>query len=234
MAEKDGEKKGDNGDLDLSKNPVIIEMGKTIKGLGILLTQQQAATAKTNESLNSLVEVIKEGKLSGSPKPDDKKIDPDAINDLDNSQLVPLVLSEVGKLLDSKIGKIGERIDKTDQDIVNSDVKKQVEALIRTSPDFFEWSSEIKELAAKNSGLNVKQLYTLARSESQSKAEEMDEKYKKEGEKGDEEKPGLIGLMPTSGVTAEGDEKLTKGEAAAQAWEDTLENFPEIAQLGEG
>ena len=231
------DKKGDKGkgseDLDLSKNPAIIEMGKTIKGLGILLTQQGAAQAKQTESLSELVETIKAGKLSGTPEPDPKNVDPDAINELDNSQLVPLVLSEVGKLLDDKLGGINKKVDATDQSILDKDLKSQFTDILKSNPDFLEWSGEIKDLNTKSPGLTMKQVYTLARTENPTKSAEMDEKYKSDEDKS-EKKPGLIGLMPTSGVMVEGDEKLTTKEAGEQAWEDTLESFPELAQLGEG
>ncbi len=230
---KEGDKDKDDDKLDLSKNPVIIEMGKTLKGLGILLTQQGAAQAKQAEGLDSLVKSIKEGKLGGPPpKKDD--VDPDAINELENSQLVPLVLAEVGKLLDTKLGDMGKRIDGTDQRFVNKELEGQVKAILIEHKDFLEWSGEIKDLNEKSPGLTMKQLYMLAREANPTKSAEMDEKFKDEGDGKGEEKPGLIGLMPTSGVTVEGDEKLTTKEASEQAWEDTLENFPEMAQLGEG
>lgn len=234
MADKDGDKKKGSDDLDLSKNPVIIELGKAIKGLGALVTQQSAASVKTNENLNALVESIKAGDLGGK-KPKDNEPDPDAMDDLTNSQLIPLVLSEVGKLLDEKLKVIDTKITTTDQGIVDDKVEKEFKALVVTNPDLFEWSGEITELNKKTPGLSIKQLYNLAKSENPDKTAEMDEKFKKdeEGDKG-KDKSGLIGFMPTSGVTVEGNEKLTKEEAADKAWDDTLEEFPALAQLGEG
>lgn len=233
MADKDGDKKKGIDDLDLSKNPVIVELGKAIKGLGALVTQQSAASVKTNENLNALVESIKAGDLGGK-KPKDNEPDPDAINDMDNAALVPLILSELGKLMDDKLKTIDTKISNTNQGIVDEKVEKEFKALVVTNPDLFEWSGEITDLNKKTPGLSIKQLYNLAKFENPDKVAEMDEKFKKEeGDKGKDE-PGLIGFMPTSGVTVEGDEKLTKEEAADKAWDDTLEEFPALAQLGEG
>jgi len=236
MADKDGDKNKDGDDLDLSKNPVIIELGKAIKGLGALVTQQGAASVKTNENLTTLIGEIKAGNLGGGKKDGEGDPDPDAINDLDNSQLVPLVLSEVGKLLDSKLKTLDTKIGATDQGIADDKIEKEFKALVLTNPDLFEWSGEIAELNKGTPGLSIKQLYTLARDGNPDKVAEMDEKFKKEGEEGDKDKdePGLLGFMPTSGVTTEEDEKLTKEEAADKAWDDTLEEFPALAQLGEG
>jgi len=236
MAGKEGDKdKKGNEDLDLSKNPTIVAMEKTLAGLASLITQQGQSQAKTNKSLDSLVTSIREGKLGGPSKKKEEDIDPDAINDLENSQLVPLIMDEIGKLIDGKLGDVGKRIDNTDKDIADGKVAAQVKALVGTNPDLFEWSDEIKEMATKNPNLTIKQAYNLAQEENPTKVAEMAEKYKdKDGEK-EKDKPGLIGLMPTSGaMAAEDDEKLTKDEAAEAAWEDTLENFPAIAQLGEG
>lgn len=228
------EKKGDGGKKDsLSDNPVIVEMGKAIKGLGILLTQQQAAQAKTNESINSLVKSINDGKLSGEPKKKEE-VDPDAINELENAQLIPLVLEEVGKLIDSKMGTVQSNLDKTNQNINEREVESQYKVLLGTNPDLIEWTSEMKDLSIKTPGLSLKQLYTLARDGNETKSAEVDEKHK---DKSDDKKvsEGFLSLMPTSGaIPAEGDEKLTKREAGEQAWEDTLQDFPGLAQLGEG
>ena len=239
MPKKDGENGKDGDDLDLSKNPVIIELGKAIKGLGALVTQQSAASVKTNENLTALVESIKSGDLGGGKKKEpDGEPDPDALDDLTNSQIIPLVLGEVGKLLDEKLKTLDTKIGQTDQGIADDKIEKEFKALVLTNPDLFEWSGEIAELNKTTPGLSIKQLYTLARDSNPDKVAEMTEKFKKEKEgkdgEDDEGDPGLIGFMPTSGVTAEGDEKLTKEEAANKAWEDTLEEFPALAQLGEG
>ena len=238
MAEKKGDKEEGNEDLDLSKNPIIIEMGKTMTGLATLLTQQGQAQAKTNDGLNSLMEAIKSGELGGKKKDKDENVDPDAINDLENSQLVPLVLSEVGKLLDKKLGTIGERIDDTDKKLADTEISDQVKALLPNNPDLFDWADDIRSFskANPNSTLTVKQILTLVKDENPTKVAEMTEKYKdKDGEGEDKDKPGLLGFMPTSGaMSVDDDEKLTKEEAADKAWDDTLENFPALGQLGEG
>ncbi len=232
---KDDNKDGDKDDLDLSKNPAIIAINKTLTGLGMLMTAQQTASAKTNQGLDTLVEQIKAGKLGGDkPDDDDKKVDPDAINELENDQLVKIVLSEVGKMMDDKLGGVRKELDNTNKGIMSRDVETEFRSLLVTNPDLIEWTGEMKTISDKTPGLSINQLYTLARSGDETKSAEMDEKHKVESDDDKETTPGLIGFMPTSGPTAEGDEKLTRAEESEQAWQETLDAFPEIAQLGEG
>jgi len=231
----DPKKKGDDDEkLDLSKNPVILAMEKAIKGMGMMLTQQGTAQATTNENLGKLIKSIESGKLGNPPKKEE--VDPDAINELENSQIIPLVLEEVGKLIDKKLGGIKGDLDKTNAEISNRDVEAQFKSLLADNPDLIEWTGEMKDLSEKTPGLSIGQLYTLAKDGNETKVAEMDEKYKDKSDETGGIPDGLtLSFMPTSGVMAEeGDEKLTKEEAGNKAWDDTMEKFPELAVLGEG
>lgn len=215
-------------DLKLSEDPSFQELQKTVKGLGMIVTQQQQQGVKLQESISSLV-----GKLDGlvdNPRGNDlDDDDEDAINDLDNKKLVKLVLSEVGKVIDEKIGAVGKRIDSTASKMSEAEVKRQIVDL--GAKDFFDWSDEIGNLAKANPNLSVKQLYKLARDENPEKATQLDEKYK---DKSEDKGKQYLSLMPTSGATAESDEKLTSEQALEKAWEETIEEFPGLANLGEG
>lgn len=222
MADDDKPKTGDEL---LAASEAFKKLSKTVEGLAILVQQGQATHTKTQGNFDALIK-----KLDGmSAKPKEKDPDPEAINDLDNKDFLKIVLNEMGKLVDKKVGVVSEQIEITQGNLSRSEIKKQIIDLGR--PDFFEWTDEMRKIAEHSPNLSVKQLYSLAREENETKATEMDEKYVKKDDKPD---VGLLSLMPTSGMTAEGDEKLTKEQAMDKAWDDTLENFPGLAHLGDG
>lgn len=219
------DEKSKSGDELLAASDAFKKLSKTVEGLAILVQQGQAAQTKTQGNFDTLIT-----KLDGmSTKTKEKEPDPEAINDLDNKDFLKIVLSEMGKLVDKKVGVVSEQIEITQGNLSRSEIKKQIIDLGR--PDFFEWTDEMRKISETSPNLSVKQLYSLAREENDTKADEMDDKYATKDDKTD---TGLLSLMPTSGVTAEGDEKLTTEEALDKAWDDTMENFPGLSQLGDG
>ena len=222
-----GDDKTKKGDEKFEDSEAFKKLNKTVQGLAILVQQGQVAATKSQGNFDTLI--AKMDKMS-VVKPIKKDVDPEAINDLENDEFLKIVLKEMGKLVDDKVGKVSDRIDVTDGRVSQTEVKKQIIDLNKS--DFFDWTDEIKNLSKNNPALNVKQLYNLARDGNESKAAELDEKYAEK--KDDKDKPGFLGLMPTSGVTAEGDEKLTNEEAMDKAWDETMDQFPGLATLGEG
>jgi uncharacterized coiled-coil protein SlyX len=221
----------DDKKFDLTKDPAFQEVQRQLKGLGMIVTQQSQSSKKLTESVSALV-----GKLDGittTRKDDDEDEDEDALNDLDNKQLVKLVLGEVGKVLDKKLEGVGTKIDATANRLDEAEVKRQVVEL--GAKDFFEWGDEISSLAKDNPGLNVKQLYRLARDEDPEKATKLDEKYLGDDKGGKGDGKDFLSLMPTSGATFDDEtEKLTTEEAKEKAWQETIDEFPGLANLGEG
>lgn len=216
----------------LTEDPAFQELQKAMKGLGIMVTQQQQASTKTQESLNALMgklDKVIDGDHEGS-RHISREEEEEALNDLDNNQLVKLILGEVGKVLDEKVGKIGEKVDQTNSRLSTAEIKQQIIDL--NAKDFFDWKDEMSALAKENPSLTPKQLYSLVRTDNPDKAAELDEKYR---DKSDDDKgKKFLGLMPTSGATMDADdEKLTAKEAGERAWEDIVDEFPELA-AGDG
>ena len=103
-------------------------------------------------------------------------------------------------------------------------------------PDLLDWKNEMSALAKDNPNLTISRLHSLARLESPEKAEELDTKYKDDSD-GDKEDAGYLSLMPTGGGLNDddsGEKPKTKEEALDKAWEETLEDFPALASLGDG
>jgi hypothetical protein len=230
MSDDDG-KKGD--EKKLSDDPEFQELQKAIKGLGTLVSQQTQQNAKLQGNFSSLMEKLDSAIEPGKGKGDDYLNDDDgeeAINDLDNNQLVKLVLGEVGKVIEEKVSGVVKKVDDTNQRFSDSEIKKQIVELGKK--DFFDWRDEMADIVKRNPGLQVSELYTLAREKNPEKAAELDTKYQ---EKKDDEDGSFLSLMPTSGATpGDNDEKLTKEEASERAWQETIEEFPGLANMGEG
>ena len=217
MADDDGSKNCDD-----KTGEQIKELQQTVKGLAILVQQGQTVQAKNQQNFDALI-----GKLDKMAEPPVKKVDPDAINELDNSEFLNVVIKEMGKLVDEKVGAVTSRIELTDNRLNQSDAAMAIKNLGK--PDFFEWGKEMKELLEKNPALSPKQLYSLARGSNETKSAEMDAKYAEDDDK--KVSPGFLGLTPTSGVTTDSDEKLTDDEAREKAWDETVEQFPGLSQM---
>jgi len=112
----EGKKPDDKDDLEkkLTDDPAFQELAKAVKGLAILAQQGQTAATAQQESFKELLAKFKE------EAPKAPEADPDAVNDLDNVGLIKLVVGEVGKVVDEKIGNIGESLNKTNQDLSDS------------------------------------------------------------------------------------------------------------------
>ena len=221
----------DKDKFELTKDKAFIAMQDTIKGLALLVKQGQQNQTKFQETMTEKLKSLDTDDPKNKVIGDDDNDDDDAINDLDNKKLVTLVLKEVGKVIDEKVGDLKKNQDTITSRISNTEVEKQINEL--NKPDILDWADEIKALSKASPNLTVSQLYTLVRQDNPDKAAELDKKYEKEEEK-DEKKPEFLSLMPTGGATVNTDEKLTKDEAKDKAWEQTLEEFPELAGMGDG
>lgn len=228
----DEKKTGNEDQKKLTDDPAFQEMQKAIKGMALLVQQGQSASTQMQKNFETLVEKI------GKPAPiKEKEPDPDDINDLDNVDLIKLIVGEVGKVVDEKVGRVGESIITTKQDLNDANLRTEVKELMVSNPDLLDWKSEMSSLAKDNPNLSLGRLHTLARAENSEKAEELDIKYKEDSDGGKKEDPGYLSLMPTGGgfIDPDSDEKpMTKEEASDKAWEETLESFPALGHLGEG
>jgi len=227
----DDDKSGDDGQKNLMDDPAFKKLSDAVSGIALLVQQGQSQNAQTQKNFEDLVKKIGE---PTEPKP--KEPDPDDINDLDNVGLIKLVVGEVGKVVDEKLGKVNESIHSTNQNVNDSALQVEVKELLVDNPDLMDWKPEMSALAKDNPNLSLTRLHKLARSEAPEKAEELDQKYAASDEKDDVD-PGFLSLMSTGGGMSDldSDEKpMTSEEAGEKAWEDTLEQFPALASTGEG
>lgn len=212
------------------------DMGKLVRGMVTIQQQQTAVLNDVRTKLSTAPNAQNEPNKDGDDG-DDGEVD---VNSLDNAGFQKFLMKGVGKLLDEKFGQIGQKIDGVSSEFRTDKLRSQYKDIKETNLDFDDWADEMQALAKENPGLNLKQLYTLARSENETKAKELDAKYAKtkDGEKAKEDHTLTLfgGYRPTIGKT-DGDqsgkkaEKLTAEEAGAKAWEETVSRFPGLASL---
>lgn len=171
-----------------------------------------------NEKLDSL-----------SDKDDDppKKRDPDSrsLETMNRAEFMQAIFDKIEAMLDGKIEPLSKDIKNADEKASKKEIARQIKKAQEAHPDFWEWKEEMGAIANANPSLSVEDVYTLARTKNPDKVVEMDKKFKKGDEKKDEEeeerKPNPdapFALTPTSGVTIEGSEDMTKDDAAEAAW----------------
>ena len=174
-------------------------------------------------------------KIDGIPGKGDKvtktkepeKKSKEQIDDMAPTDLVAHIVTAVQ---DTLIKPLSEKIEGLRTSISTTSTKGDVEKARDSHPDFIEWRDEITTLAKSKPGLSVEELYILARSSNTDKATEIDKKAadvkKKEDDEKVKEEPAFGGLLPTSGVHAEGDKNMSQKEAGDAAWNTVMANVP--------
>lgn len=209
------------------------DVGKLLKGV-VTIQQQQSAV------LNDIRTKVASAPAAHNEPDDDSDDEPVDVNSLDNSAFQKLLMKEIGGIIDEKLGAFGQKVDGVANTFHTDRLRKEYGELKKDHPDFDDWQEEMQALAKENPGLGLKRLYTLARSENDVKAKELDAKYAKakgDGKEKDDHTLTLFGgFRPTIGKT-DGDqpgkkgEKLTADQAGAKAWEETVAKFPGLASL---
>ena len=211
------------------------KLQQTVSNLALVSQQQVNANKALQESMTKIGESLE---TLGKKKPEEKKKESDDdIDGLSNSQFMAHMLSEFTKIVDGKVEGITKEVGKNKSDADQASLQKEVTEFMETHPDFKEWGAEVKALNQSHPTLTIAQLYKMARDENQDKAKEIDdkiEKEKKEADKGGKKKTQPFGgLTPTSGQTVETDEKLTKDETGEKEWQETLDEFPFLAEAAQ-
>lgn len=224
----DGTKK----DLDLTNNPLIKEIQKSLAGLVVIVQEGQRASKQVEQSVSALTNKLSDGINKKETK--DEKIADEDVDNMSNSQLIGLISKEVGSILDDRLKKTDERIEGTSKAITDDKLEREINELKDNHKDLFDWKTEIKTMAEQHPDLSPTRLYQLVRAENPDKAKELDTKYDetKDGKKDGDGKPTMYGLTPTSSTTAdEKPEKMNPDDAVKKAFEETLEEFPGMANL---
>jgi len=221
------------GDADkkLTDDPAFKQMQQAIQGITLLVQQGAANQKSMQDNFSKMIEKLGE---PASRKTEVALEDQnDAINDLDNVSLMQLVVSEVGRVVDEKIGGVTDTLNTTRQSINDTRLTGEIKQIMSTNPDFMEWKTEMAALAKDNPTLTIERVYKLAKLENPEKAQELAEKYDESDKKPE---TGYLSLMPTGGGfdDADGENAKTKEEAMNAAWDATVAEFPGLANMGEG
>ena len=214
------------------------DMGKLVRGLVSIQQQQTSVLNEIRTKVNTDPNAHKA--KNGDDDTDDDSDDDVDVNSLDNSGFQKFLMKEIGGLLDEKLGAVSKNIEGVSNAFHSDKIRKEYGELKEDNPDFDDWQDEMRALAKDFPALGLKRLYTLARSENDVKAKELDAKYAKQkngdGTKDDKTLTLFGGFRPTIGKTGGGDsgkkeEKLTPAEAGEKAWEETVARFPGLSSL---
>lgn len=148
---------------------------------------------------------------------------------LTNTQMIQLM----GNTVDQKLGKLNtmleEKFGKVNNEMIATDLKKQVDVSRGLHKDFDKWTDTMKTLFTENPYLKVEDAYQLARSRNPERAKEIDTEMEKlqagdDGSAVNSKRP-FGGLTPTSRGSAEGEGEAkykTFEEAAGAAWDEVM------------
>jgi len=227
----DAKKKDDDTTVDykLMDDPAFQEIQKAVKGIALLVQNQTTSQAKMQTDFTAALEKL--GDSKEKPKHISLEDQQEAINDLDNAGLLQLVVAEVGKVVDDKLGTVAEKLEETNQGISDTRLTGELKQLMNDNPDFLDWKSELGAMAKSHPSLSMEEAFDLVRIKNPEKVIEMKEKYKDVKEEDD--KGSFLSLMPTGGAYDDSDEKPTKEEAGNKAWDETVSQFPALASTGD-
>jgi len=218
----------------------LAELSKKLETMigGVLkvVGQQQLALANQARQIDSLLV-----KLDKPPEAADEEDEEADLNEPGGTKrLLEAMSKEVGRILDERLKTVDEKFGDLQKSFGSYKVGKEVEEFAAKNKDFFEWQSELSELAKMNPGLTIKQMYTLVRSENPAKAKEMDLKFTEKKS----EPPKFFGLTPTSSpdramrprepeVDAAGRpikrKRVSALEAASKAFDEVIGELPDGA-----
>ncbi len=122
---------------------------------------------------------------------------------------------------------LNKKIEGIETTSVDKDIKMEVKELSGEHKDFWDWKSEMGEIAKATPGITLKRAYKLARSENPDKAKELDDKHKDTSGDKDEKAKGFGGLTPTSSATSKST-KMDQATAVESAWDETMEGLEDF------
>ena len=231
---------GDAGDGDAGAPKADPQVELLTKSVGLLtqglqqLSEQQAQIAASLETFSK----------SATPPKDETPPDDNIFNDvdleqLDRKQLIGLITKSITTEMQKTLGGITNDVDTKINNLAERFEQKNageaVQRAAEANPDFWEWSTEIKQLLKENPTLTVSRAYNLAKSEAPKKVEELGKKYLKE-EQGSTKVNrdfGLMGLTPTSSRSSgEKNSKMTFQQASEKAYEKVMDDLDEVLRSG--
>lgn len=131
-----------------------------------------------------------------------------------------------GKAIDEKVGKVASGVD----DVT---AREAIKDMVERHSDFLEWKKEISAIIKESPGITLARAYTLARSEDEKKAKELDVKYTEKAKAdagGVVRKKGYGGLTPISKGTGGGKTKMTQPEAMEAAFQQVAAEYGDVLE----
>lgn len=180
---------------DLSKNPVLIAIMKSIKGLGNLVIETGKQVKELGERQTQFQTSVQEQLTKGvkkAKKPaddddgagdeggddDDGDLSDDDVNSMSQADLFRLIVKETGKVVEKHTKPLKGEVDSVKKAVVSKSSNDEVNKFLDKNPQLVEWKDEIAEISKENPKLSIARLYNLARAENPKKAKELDNKYK--------------------------------------------------------
>lgn len=211
--------------FDLKNDPTFRQMMTVITTLGTSLQEIKSTQ-------NSLLQTLATRKEEPARKEEVSPSDED-INSMTQADLLKHITKVVGETVAKTSDSIRREVGTFSEKMTERVTREEVEKFAQTHPDLFDMTNQIKKVIDETPGISISRAYNLARSENPELTKELDEKYYKQSEDKDNPKPKPFGgLTPTSGTTLGEDGKpvkMTPEDAASKAWEETLSEFPLLA-----
>lgn len=212
---------------------------KEFDELAGLLKQTIQGVGQINQVVAGLSESVSKGftnlqNVTPSAPPAPREPEPVDLEALNNKDLANFIIKSVSNVLDDKIKEnltpLTDQIKTTQQNATASDLRTQWNELTTKNKDAVYLANEIKQQAAANPNLSLKDLYTLAKANNPEKVQQVTEQLKQEEEKAQqlekqtqqgEGKKTRYGGMPPQGSPDLADDfktDLPPNEAAEAAW----------------
>jgi len=227
----------DETKFDLKNDPTFKQLVAVVSAMGVGQKQTQAQLTE----LGGMLKERLNGAASGSNQnDDDKQMSEDEFNEMKPSELMKHISKVVADVVEKKVDLVRKDMSSLSNDVTEKTAKQELQAFAKENPGLYHFVDEVKALIEETPGLSFERAYKLARAENPDKAKDVDAQIARESGKTDDEvkekKLPFGGLTPTSGSTVgeDGKEvKMTSDDAAAKAWEETLEAFPLLSNTGE-
>ena len=222
-------------DADAASNKTQIEL--LTRSVGLIAEGLSKMEGNQSTIVATLAEITKQSKGDVRQQLEEdfgKDID---VEQLDRKQFASFILANAKKDLQAEMKKLMDGVDSRVTDLAGrfetKNANEQVTKTAELNADFWEWSSEIKQLLKDNPTLSVSRAYNLAKAENPTRLAELDKKYKPA--KKENKERSFLGLTPTSslGTRDSGTGKMTQKEAAEKAFDTVMSDLGDTLQNGD-
>ena len=212
----------DSAKPDLSQQVELLTKATSILANGL---------KESDTRFNQFMETFAAQQKGGDPKGDggdgggapSESSDPFAdldLDKLDRKEFATTLLQQAAgmfeKALQKQLGSVDEKIGSLSQRFDSKAAQDAIGQVAASNKDFWEWSTEIKQIVKDTPNLSVDRAYKLARAENIEKASAMDKKY-------NPEKPRKILSFSGSGVSGKsGGAKLSMHAAALKSFDEVM------------